>query len=333
MKKLTYFITGGTGSFATEFIKNLVKKNNFKKIIIFSRDEYKQEILKNTQFVKKHFKKFRFFIGDVRDRDRLNFAIQDDVDILIHAAALKQVPSCEFYPLEAINTNIIGARNLIEASIKKNVKKVVFLSTDKAVYPINSMGLTKALMEKLVVARHLVKQNKTILCVTRYGNVMGSRGSVIPTFSEQIKKNMPLTITNKNMTRFMMTMDEAIDLVLYALNKGKNGEILVKKTESASIEKLVEVLKKYYNKPDVKIKNIGIRHGEKMHETLITEEEMSVVIEKKNFFIIPPNNRDINYDKYFKQGSKKKISIDYNSKNSKQLSEKELLSKLKKVLS
>ncbi|MBD1160082.1 polysaccharide biosynthesis protein [Pelagibacterales bacterium SAG-MED14] len=323
-------ITGGTGSFGEAVLEKISnqKIKKYSEIRVFSRDEKKQFDMRK-KFSNQNIK---FYLGDVRDQTSLNNALKG-VNHVFHAAALKQVPSCEFYPEEAINTNIMGARNLIQASVKNNVKKVVFLSTDKAVYPINSMGLTKALMEKLVVANHLIKNDQTILCVTRYGNVMGSRGSVIPTFSEQIKKNIPLTITNKNMTRFMMTMDEAIDLVLYALNKGKNGEILVKKTDSASIEKLINVLKKYYNKPKVKIKNIGIRHGEKMHETLLTAEEMSVAIEKKNFFIIPANNRDINYDKFFKQGNKKNISIDYNSKNAKQLSDKELLSKIKKVFS
>ena len=323
-------ITGGTGSFGEAVLEKISnqKIKKYSEIRVFSRDEKKQFDMRK-KFSNQNIK---FYLGDVRDQTSLNNALKG-VNHVFHAAALKQVPSCEFYPEEAINTNIMGARNLIQASVKNNVKKVVFLSTDKAVYPINSMGLTKALMEKLVVANHLIKNDQTILCVTRYGNVMGSRGSVIPTFSEQIKKNIPLTITNKNMTRFMMTMDEAIYLVLYALNKGKNGEILVKKTDSASIEKLINVLKKYYNKPKVKIKNIGIRHGEKMHETLLTAEEMSVAIEKKNFFIIPANNRDINYDKFFKQGNKKNISIDYNSKNAKQLSDKELLSKIKKVFS
>tara|TARA_A100001015_G_C15044348_1_gene742396 strand:+ start:5680 stop:6666 length:987 start_codon:yes stop_codon:yes gene_type:complete len=322
-------ITGGTGSFGEAVLEKISnqKIKKYSEIRVFSRDEKKQFDMRK-KFSNPNIK---FYLGDIRDQFSLNNALKG-VNHVFHAAALKQVPSCEFYPDEAINTNILGAKNLIHASVKNKVKKVVFLSTDKAVYPINSMGLSKALMEKLVVANHLNKNDQTIMCVTRYGNVMGSRGSVIPTFSEQIKKNMPLTITNKNMTRFMMTMDEAIDLVLYALSKGKNGEILVKKTESSSIEKLINVLKKFYNKPKIKIKNIGIRHGEKMHETLLTAEEMSVAIEKKNFFIIPPDNRDINYDKFFKQGNKKNISIDYNSKNAKQLSDKELLSKLKKAI-
>ena len=322
-------ITGGTGSFGEAVLEKISnqKIKKYSEIRVFSRDEKKQFDMRK-KFSNPNIK---FYLGDIRDQFSLNNALKG-VNHVFHAAALKQVPSCEFYPDEAINTNILGAKNLIHASVKNKVKKVVFLSTDKAVYPINSMGLSKALMEKLVVANHLNKNDQTIMCVTRYGNVMGSRGSVIPTFSEQIEKNMPLTITNKNMTRFMMTMDEAIDLVLYALSKGKNGEILVKKTESSSIEKLINVLKKFYNKPKIKIKNIGIRHGEKMHETLLTAEEMSVAIEKKNFFIIPPDNRDINYDKFFKQGNKKNISIDYNSKNAKQLSDKELLSKLKKAL-
>ena len=322
-------ITGGTGSFGEAVLEKISnqKIKKYSEIRVFSRDEKKQFDMRK-KFSNQNIK---FYLGDIRDQFSLNNALKG-VNHVFHAAALKQVPSCEFYPDEAINTNILGAKNLIHASVKNKVKKVVFLSTDKAVYPINSMGLSKALMEKLVVANHLNKNDQTIMCVTRYGNVMGSRGSVIPTFSEQIKKNMPLTITNKNMTRFMMTMDEAIDLVLYALSKGKNGEILVKKTESSSIEKLINVLKKFYNKPKIKIKNIGIRHGEKMHETLLTTEEMSVAIEKKNFFIIPPDNRDINYDKFFKKVNKKNISIDYNSKNAKQLSDKELLSKLKKAI-
>lgn len=320
-------ITGGTGSFGEAVLKKFIAKKKYSEIRIFSRDEKKQFDMRK----KFSMKNIKFFLGDIRDQDSISKALAN-VDHVFHAAALKQVPSCEFYPDEAIKTNVLGTKNLIEMSKKHKVKKVIFLSTDKAVYPVNAMGLTKALMEKLVVANHLTKNDSTIFCVVRYGNVMGSRGSVIPTFVSQIKDRKPITITDNKMTRFMMTMDEAIELVIYALDKGKNGEILVKKTESATIERLVNVMKNYFNNIKTKTKYIGIRHGEKLHETLLSSEEMSIAIEKKNFFIIPPDNRDINYDKFFNLGNKKVNVVDYNSRNAKQLTNNELLNKLKKIL-
>jgi len=298
MKKLTYFITGGTGSFATEFIKNLVKKNNFKKIIIFSRDEYKQEILKNTQFVKKHFKKFRFFIGDVRDKDRLNFAIQDDVDILIHAAALKQVPTAEYNPFETIKTNVVGAQNVIQVCLEKNIKKVIALSTDKACAPINLYGATKLASDKLFVSANYFKGKKrTIFSVVRYGNVFGSRGSVVPIFLEQKKKKF-FTITDKRMTRFSLSLKEAINFVMECIKVMKGKEIFVPKIPSYSILDLVKAIDK--NK---KIKIIGIRKGEKLHEEMITAHDSLNTIERKNYYIIYPEKQNKKNERIFSYNS------------------------------
>ncbi len=298
MKKLNYFITGGTGSFAKEFIKNLVKKNNFKKIIIFSRDEYKQEILKNMQFVKKHFRKFRFFIGDVRDKDRLNFAIQEDVDILIHAAALKQVPTSEYNPFETIKTNVVGAQNVIQVCLEKNIKKVIALSTDKACAPVNLYGATKLASDKLFVSANYFKGKKrTIFSVVRYGNVFGSRGSVVPIFLEQKKKKF-FTITDKRMTRFSLSLKEAINFVMECIKVMKGKEIFVPKIPSYSILDLVKAIDK--NK---KIKIIGIRNGEKLHEEMITVHDSLNTIEKENYYIIYPEKKDKKNKKIFSYNS------------------------------
>ena len=298
MKKLNYFITGGTGSFAKEFIKNLVKKNNFKKIIIFSRDEYKQEILKNMQFVKKHFRKFRFFIGDVRDKDRLNFAIQEDVDILIHAAALKQVPTSEYNHFGTIKTNVVGAQNVIQVCLEKNIKKVIALSTDKACAPVNLYGATKLASDKLFVSANYFKGKKrTIFSVVRYGNVFGSRGSVVPIFLEQKKKKF-FTITDKRMTRFSLSLKEAINFVMECIKVMKGKEIFVPKIPSYSILDLVKAIDK--NK---KIKIIGIRNGEKLHEEMITVHDSLNTIEKENYYIIYPEKKDKKNKKIFSYNS------------------------------
>jgi len=324
-KKL--LIVGGTGSFGKAMLVRILKKKiNFKEIRIFSRDEKKQDDMRK-EF---NSKKLKFYIGDVRDLTSLDSATKG-VNYIFHAAALKQVPSCEFYPYEAVKTNIIGTNNLLSVAEKNQVERVVCLSTDKAVYPINAMGISKALMEKIIISKSLVPSGKTKYCVTRYGNVIGSRGSVIPMLIEQIKKNKPLTITDKNMTRFMMTMDEALELVLFALANGNNGEIFIKKTPAASLEVLCKSLYKIFQKTKQNIKIIGTRHGEKLHETLMNREERVFSTEKKGFFIIKPDLRDLNYEKYFSKG-KKNISAatDYNSFNTNQLKVDQLIKVLKK---
>tara|TARA_B100000787_G_C16098377_1_gene252270 strand:+ start:20 stop:814 length:795 start_codon:yes stop_codon:yes gene_type:complete len=250
-----------------------------------------------------------------------------NVDYIFHAAALKQVPSCEFFPMEAVNTNIIGAQNIIKAAEASNVKKCIMLSTDKAVYPINAMGLSKAMMEKIMIAKS--RDSKTIFCATRYGNVMGTRGSVIPLFIEQIKKKIPITITNEQMTRFLMSVDQSVDLVLYALKNAKKGDIFVQKSSASSITNLVKGLEILLKKK-IDTKTVGVRHGEKIHETLISSQEMSKIIEKKNFYLIPKDQRDLNYEKYFEKGNKIEELNEYNSHNTYQLSAKEVASLLNK---
>ena len=317
-KNKVLLITGGTGSFGKVLVEKLIH-SNLSEIRIFSRDEKKQESMR----IEYNNKKLKFVIGDVRNIDSIDSAL-NDVDYVFHAAALKQVPTCEFFPNEAIQTNVIGTKNIIQSSIKKKIKKLILLSTDKAVYPINVMGLTKSLAEKLVVSNslNLYKNNNTIICATRYGNVIASRGSVIPLFINQIKNNKPLTITNYNMTRFMMSLDDAVELVLFAFDKGKNGEIFVLNSPSAKIKTISEVLKNIFNF-NKKDKIIGVRHSEKMYETLISFEEMNRVKRLKNFFIIRPDTRDLNYDQFFTKG-KSKIFRDYNSDNTKLLSNNSL---------
>jgi len=320
-------IVGGTGSFGNRFLENIIKhKIKFNKINILSRDEKKQydmrEIYNNS--------KIKFHIGDIRDVECTN-NITKGIDYIFHAAALKQVPSCEFYPIEATKTNVLGTNNIINSAIKNNVKKVICLSTDKAVYPINAMGITKALMEKVALSKSLLKQNSTIVCVTRYGNVIGSRGSVIPLIINQIKTNKPITITDFNMTRFMMTLDDALDLVFYALKNGKNGQLFVKKSPSTDLTTLVKALLKIYGKSNYPVKKIGIRHGEKMHETLLSSEERRLSKEKNNFFITNPDLRDLNYSKFFKEGSKNNsISENYSSNQKKMLNVEQTINLLKK---
>jgi len=317
-----FLITGGTGSFGNAVLKKLLK-TKIKEIRILSRDEKKQfDLRKKINDVR-----VKFYLGDVREYSSVYQAVKG-VDFIFHAAALKQVPSCEFFPMEAVNTNILGAENITNAADILNVKKCIMLSTDKAVYPINAMGLSKSMMEKIMIAKS--RNSKTIFCATRYGNVMGTRGSVIPLFVDQINSEKPITITNKNMTRFLMSVEQSVDLVLYALKNANKGDILVQKSPASTIINLARGLEILLNKK-IKIKNLGIRHGEKIHETLVSSQEMSKIIEKKNFFIIPKDERDLNYDKYFDSGDGRlKEPIEYNSSNTYQLSPKEISRLLKK---
>jgi len=321
LKNKILLITGGTGSFGKEILKKIIN-TNVKKIIIFSRDEKKQEEIrdeyKNT--------KIKFYIGDTRDFNSIDSACKN-VDYIFHAAALKQVPTCEFYPLEAIKTNILGTENVLDAAIKNKVKKVIVLSTDKAVYPINAMGLTKALAEKVMLSKSRNIKN-TIFCATRYGNVMFSRGSVIPKFINQIQKKEDITITNPKMTRFMMSLDESVNLVMFAMKNGAQGDIFVQKSPATTILTLANTLKEIF-KSKSKIKFIGTRHGEKEHETLVSKEEMAKIVEYQKFFKIPNDQRDCNYDIFFSKGNNKIEKVnEYNSSNTNQLNE----IRLKKIL-
>lgn len=289
---------------------NRFLRTDIGEIRIFSRDEKKQDDLRRQY----SSPKLRFYIGDVRNRDSLESAMTG-VDYVFHAAALKQVPSCEFYPMQAVLTNIIGTENVLRSAIKASVTKVVCLSTDKAVYPINAMGISKAMMEKVMIAssRNL-PDNKTVICGTRYGNVMASRGSVIPLFINQVLEGIPITITDPNMTRFMMTLDDAIDLVLYAFDHANQGEIFVQKSPAASIQILATAIKDLLSRPEHPITSIGTRHGEKLYETLLTREEISQAQDLGDYFCIPPDTRDLNYNKYFEEGdSSISLSSDYNS--------------------
>ena len=309
-------ITGGTGSFGNKVMERFLEDDiNLKEIRIFSRDEKKQEDMR----IKYKNDKIKFFIGDVRDYRSVDDAM-DGVDFIFHAAALKQVPSCEFFPIQAVKTNVIGTENVLEAAINHKVSRVVVLSTDKAAYPINAMGMSKALMEKVAIAKgREVKNNSTIICRTRYGNVMASRGSVIPLFCEQIEQGLPLTITNPDMTRFMMTLDDAVDLVLYAFEHGEQGDLFVQKAPAATIETLAEAVKQLKS-PSSKIKCIGTRHGEKLYETLVTKEEMINAEDCGNYYRIKADNRNLNYQKYENVGNAKLDNIeDYNSHNTERL--------------
>ena len=320
----TLLITGGTGSFGGAVLKRFLD-SNLKEIRIFSRDEKKQEDLR----IALNNDKLKFIIGDVRDSVSVNDAMAG-VDFVFHAAALKQVPSCEFYPMEAIKTNVIGTENVLTSAIEQNVSKVICLSTDKAVYPINAMGQTKALMEKIMMAKSRGEIG-TILCATRYGNVMASRGSVIPLFVDQIKKNMPLTITDPKMTRYLMSLEESLDLVLHAFKEGKNGDIFVKKSPAASMEVLADAIREVFQS-NVETKIIGTRHGEKLYETLISREEMSKVEDMDQYFRIPSDNRDLNYSKYFTDGEQSiSETQDYTSHNTKQLNVEDTVSTLKQL--
>ncbi len=322
LKGKKFLITGGTGSFGNAVLKKLLK-TNINEIRILSRDEKKQFDLRK----KISDSRLKLYLGDVRNYNSVLEACKE-VDYIFHAAALKQVPSCEFFPMEAVNTNIIGVDNVTRAAEQSNVKKCILLSTDKAVYPINAMGLSKSMMEKIMIAKS--RNSKTIFCATRYGNVMGTRGSVIPLFVEQIQKKLNVTITDENMTRFLMSLEDSVNLVFYALKNANPGDIYVQKSPACTIKTLVLALKKILNNSNLSIKRIGIRHGEKMHETLVSDIEMSKVIEKLKYFIIPKDRRDLNYDKFFVKGNKdiKKFK-EYNSYNTKRLNEKEVISLLK----
>ncbi|MGI6735417.1 MAG: UDP-glucose 4-epimerase [Tenericutes bacterium ADurb.Bin239] len=318
-KDKTLLITGGTGSFGNAVVERFLL-SDIKEIRILSRDEKKQEDMRK----KFNNNKLKFYLGDVRDYNSIEGAFIG-VDYVFHAAALKQVPSCEFYPLEAVKTNILGSDNVITASVKNGVKKAIFLSTDKAAYPINAMGMSKALMEKNVVARsRQLRSTDTILCLTRYGNVMATRGSVIPLFLDQIKAGKPITITNPNMTRFMMTIDDAVDLVLYAFKHGKQGDLFVHKAPAATIDTLARAileLKSVKQNPVL----IGTRHGEKLYEVLVTQEEMAKAIELPNFYKIPSDNRNLNYEKYIEKGVEQNFIKDaYHSHNTTRLNVKEM---------
>jgi UDP-N-acetylglucosamine 4,6-dehydratase len=320
----TLLITGGTGSFGNAVLRKFIN-SDIREIRIFSRDEKKQHDMR----VDLKNEKLKFYIGDVRDFDSISNALKD-VDYVFHAAALKQVPSCEFYPIEAVKTNILGTENVLNAAILNNVKKIVCLSTDKAVYPINAMGISKAMMEKVMVAKSR-NSDETTIVGTRYGNVMASRGSVIPLFHEQMLSNEPITITDPNMTRFMMTLDNAVELVLYAFENGNNGDIFVQKSPSSTIGELANALKIIYNS-NVPIKIIGTRHAEKLYETLLSKEELIMSEDLGDYYRIKADNRDLNYNKYFTEGIDIALtSDDYNSHNTRRLEQYELISLLNQI--
>ena len=323
----TLLISGGTGSFGNAVLRRFLE-TDIREIRIFSRDEKKQDDMR----AKYRSDKIRFVIGDVRDRQSITNATVG-VDYIFHAAALKQVPSCEFYPLEAVRTNVLGTSNLLEAAIANGVGRVICLSTDKAVYPINAMGMSKALMEKVMVATsRLAVDGRTTMCGTRYGNVMASRGSVIPLFVKQILADEPITITDPAMTRFMMTLDDAVELVLFAFAHGHNGDIFVQKAPASTVGDLAEALRQLLGKPDHPIRIIGTRHGEKLYETLLTREEKAGAVDMGDYYRIPPDNRDLNYGKYFAEGeSVISEAHDYHSHNTTRLDvegTKQLLLKL-----
>jgi len=317
----TLLITGGTGSFGSTILQKF-KNIDFKEIRIFSRDEKKQHDLR----IEINNPKVKFFIGDVRDIESVDNVVRG-VDYIFHAAALKQVPACEFFPIEATKTNVLGTSNVLTSAIKHGVKKVICLSTDKAAYPINAMGISKALMEKVAIANSR-NSKETIICVTRYGNVMASRGSVIPYFIEQIKNNKPLTLTDPNMTRFLMSLDEAVDLVLFAFQHGLAGDLFIQKSPASSVSDLAQAVKELFNsKKEMTV--IGKRHGEKMYETLATKEEIVLAEDLTNYYRIPADNRDLNYNKFFIEGSQNNQSEeDYNSSNTNQLSVNQIKEKL-----
>ena len=322
-KNKTLLITGGTGSFGNAVMKKFLE-TDIKEIRIFSRDEKKQDDMR------KLYKndKLKFYIGDVRDLASVKNAMYG-VDYIFHAAALKQVPSCEFFPLEAVKTNVLGTDNVLTAAIENHVKKVICLSTDKAAYPINAMGISKAMMEKIFVAKSkTVDPNHTLICGTRYGNVMASRGSVIPLFVDQIKNGEPLTVTDPNMTRFLMSLDEAVELVIFAFQNAQAGDIMVQKSPSSTIRDLAQAVKELFHAEN-EIKIIGTRHGEKLYETLLTKEEYMHAVDMGGFFRVPADKRDLNYDKYFVEGDEKlSVEEDYNSHNTEILNVEQIKVKL-----
>lgn len=326
-KNKVLLITGGTGSFGNAVLRRFLD-SEIKEIRIFSRDEKKQDDMRKAF----NNDKLKFYIGDVRDLQSISTAVRG-VDYVFHAAALKQVPSCEFYPLEAVKTNVLGTENVLESAISHGVSRVVCLSTDKAVYPINAMGISKAMMEKVVVAKSRnLEGTNTVICGTRYGNVMASRGSVIPLFIRQIMEGSPITITDPSMTRFMMTLDDAVDLVLHAFTYGRNGDIFVQKAPAATIDVLTRAIFEMMDKPEHKVNVIGTRHGEKLFEALCSREEMFVAQDQGEYYRVPADNRDLNYSKYFEEGEKDLSKVeDYNSHNTERLDVegmKELLRKL-----
>lgn len=328
LKNKTLLITGGTGSFGNAVLMRFLNTDHFKEIRVFSRDEKKQDDMRHRL----QNPKVKYYIGDVRDKRSVDNAMRG-VDYVFHAAALKQVPSCEFFPMQAVRTNVIGTENVLDSADEHGVKNVIVLSTDKAAYPINAMGISKAMMEKVAIAkaRSLGDDAKTTICVTRYGNVMASRGSVIPLWIDQMKDNKEITITDANMTRYMMTLEDAVDLVLYAFENGNNGDLFVQKAPAATLDVLANALKELY-KTDTPVRVIGTRHGEKLYETLVTREEMFKAEDMGNYFRIPADSRDLNYDKFFSQGQEDISKVeDYHSHNTHQLDVegmKELLLKL-----
>ena len=335
-KDKTLLITGGTGSFGNAVLRRFLN-SDIKEIRIFSRDEKKQDDMRHAL----QNPKVKFYIGDVRNRQSVDM-VMPGVDYIFSAAALKQVPSCEFFPMEAVRTNVEGTNNVLESAIAHGVKRIVVLSTDKAAYPINAMGISKAMMEKVAIAkgRALGQDAQTTICCTRYGNVMASRGSVIPLWVEQMQEGKPLTITDPNMTRFMLTLDDAVDLVIYAWEHGENGDLFVQKAPAATLDVLAQALKELYGQVDPKyadteVKVIGTRHGEKLYETLVTREEVAKAIDMGNYYRIPCDTRDLNYDKFFVEGDEKVSKVeDYHSHNTRRLDVegmKELLLKLRFV--
>lgn len=323
-KGKTLLITGGTGSFGNTVLKGFLN-TDIKEIRIFSRDEKKQDDMR------KHYNnsKLKFYIGDVRDENSIADAMRG-VDYVFHAAALKQVPSCEFYPMQAVKTNIIGTENVLNAAIAEGVKKVICLSTDKAAYPINAMGMSKAMMEKVALAKgRNLGEHETTICVTRYGNVMASRGSVIPLFINQMKNGHPITVTNPEMTRFMMNLNQAVDLVLFAFKNGENGDLFIQKSPASTVEMLATTMKNLFKKPNHEVKVIGTRHGEKLCEALMTKEERVRAIDMGEYFRIPADGRDLNYSKYFENGEEVITEAEeYNSHNTYRLNENELATML-----
>ena len=319
-KDKVLLITGGTGSFGNAVLRRFLK-TDIGEIRIFSRDEKKQDDMRKIY----NNPKLKFYIGDVRDYNSV-MDVMRGVDFVFHAAALKQVPSCEFYPVQAVYTNILGTENVLNAAIASKVKKVVCLSTDKAAYPINAMGMSKALMEKVIVAKgRNLKDDDTTICLTRYGNVMASRGSVIPLFIDQVRHGKPITITDPNMTRFMMSLDQAVDLVLFAFKNGKNGDLFIQKSPAATIEVLAHAMKDILRRPEHEVKIIGTRHGEKLYEVLMTKEEKVRAIDMGEYFRVPADGRDLNYSKYFEDGQEVITQADeYNSHNTYRLNEEEL---------
>lgn len=325
-------ISGGTGSFGNAVLECFLH-SNINEIRIFSRDEKKQDDMRHLYQEKypEVSDKIKYYIGDVRDLQSIKNAMHG-VDYVFHAAALKQVPSCEFFPIEAVKTNVLGTENLLTAAIEAGVRKVICLSTDKAAYPVNAMGTSKAMMEKVIVAKsRTVDSDKTTICCTRYGNVMCSRGSVIPLWIDQIKDGKPITITEPKMTRFIMSLQEAVDLVIYAFENAESGDIMVQKAPACTIEVLAQAVKELFN-PETEIKVIGIRHGEKMYETLLTNEECAHAIDMGNFYRVPCDKRSLNYDKYFKQGDEERNTLtEFNSSNTQLLNVEQVKEKLLKL--